>query len=71
MIRRDDIGSIEASNRADLAVLDRDFFAVPDEDIRRIRSLLSKSDHAQVKLNPFILGGGPQGPRSYRSIPKE
>jgi predicted amidohydrolase YtcJ len=40
-IWEDDLGSIEAGNHADLAVLDRDYFAVPDEDIRKIRSLLT------------------------------
>jgi predicted amidohydrolase YtcJ len=35
------LGSIEAGNHADLAVLDRDYFTVPDEDIRRIRSVLT------------------------------
>jgi predicted amidohydrolase YtcJ len=40
-IWEDDIGSIEVGNRADLAVLDRDYFAVPDDDLRRIRSLLT------------------------------
>jgi len=37
----DDLGSIEAGNHADLAVLDRDYFAVPDEDIKRISSVLT------------------------------
>jgi hypothetical protein len=40
-IREDDIGSIEAGNRADLAVLDRDYFTVPDEDLKRTKSLLT------------------------------
>jgi predicted amidohydrolase YtcJ len=40
-IWEDDLGSIEAGSHADLAVLDRDFFTVPDEDIRRIRSVLT------------------------------
>jgi hypothetical protein len=40
-IWEDDLGSIEAGNHADLAVLDRDYFTVPDEDIRRIASVLT------------------------------
>jgi predicted amidohydrolase YtcJ len=38
-IWEDDIGSIEPGNHADLAVLDRDFFSVPDDEIKRIRSV--------------------------------
>jgi len=40
-IEEDDLGSIEPGNHADLAVLDRDFFAVPDTEITRTRSLLT------------------------------
>ena len=40
-IWEDDLGSIEAGNHADLAVLDRDYFTIPDEDIRRITSVLT------------------------------
>jgi predicted amidohydrolase YtcJ len=40
-IWEDDIGSIEAGNHADLAVLDRNYFTVPDEDIKRVRSVLT------------------------------
>ncbi len=40
-IWEDDIGSVEPGNRADLAVLDRDYFSVPDEEIKRARSLLT------------------------------
>jgi predicted amidohydrolase YtcJ len=40
-IWEDDIGSIEVGNRADLAVLDRDYFTCPDDEIKRIRSLLT------------------------------
>jgi predicted amidohydrolase YtcJ len=40
-IWEEDIGSIEAGNHADLAVLDRDYFTIPDEDIKRISSLLT------------------------------
>ena len=40
-IWEDDLGSIEVGNHADLAVLDRDFFTVPDEDLKRIQSVLT------------------------------
>ena len=40
-IWEDDLGSIEAGNRADLAVLDRDFFTVPEAELTRVRSLLT------------------------------
>ena len=37
----DRIGTIEAGKLADLVVLDRDYFTVPDADIKKIRSLLT------------------------------
>ena len=40
-IWEDDLGSIETGNHADLAVLDRDCFAVSDDDFKRTRSLLT------------------------------
>ena len=40
-VREDDLGSIEAGNRADIAVLDRDFFSVPDEEIKHVQSVLT------------------------------
>jgi predicted amidohydrolase YtcJ len=40
----DKIGSIEPGKLADLAVLDRDYFAVPDADIKKIRSVLTIVD---------------------------
>jgi predicted amidohydrolase YtcJ len=40
-IWEDDLGSIEVGNHADLAVLDRDFFTVPDAELIRTRSLLT------------------------------
>ena len=40
-LREDDLGSIETGNHADLVVLDRDCFTVPEEDFKRTRSLLT------------------------------
>jgi hypothetical protein len=40
-IWEDDLGSIEVGNHADLAVLDRDFFMVPDDEIKRVRSVMT------------------------------
>src|SRR5215813_1932404 len=40
-IEEDDLGSIEVGNHADLAVLDRDYFSVPDEDLKHVRSVLT------------------------------
>lgn len=37
----EDLGTIEAGKHADLVVLDRDYFTVPDEDLKRIRSDLT------------------------------
>ena len=40
----DRLGSIEPGRLADLAVLDRDYFSVPDEEIKKIRSVLTMVD---------------------------
>ena len=40
----DKIGTIETGKLADLAVLDRDYFTVPDAEIRKIRSVLTVVD---------------------------
>ena len=40
-IWEDDLGSIEVGNHADLVVLDRDWFSVPDDQLTRTRSELT------------------------------
>ena len=40
----DKIGSIEPGKLADLVVLDRDYFTVPDAEIKQIRSVLTVVD---------------------------
>jgi hypothetical protein len=40
----DKIGSIEPGKLADLAVLNKDYFSVPDSEIKQIRSLLTVVD---------------------------
>jgi predicted amidohydrolase YtcJ len=40
-IWEDDLGSIEVGNHADLVVLDRDFFTVPEAELTRVRSLMT------------------------------
>jgi predicted amidohydrolase YtcJ len=40
-IWEDDLGSIEQGHHADIVVLDRDYFAVPDEDVKKISSVLT------------------------------
>ncbi len=42
--REDEMGSIEEGKFADLVVLDRDYFTVPDVQIRQIRSVLTIVD---------------------------
>jgi predicted amidohydrolase YtcJ len=37
----DRIGSIESGKLADLVVLDRDYFTVPDTQIKQVRSLMT------------------------------
>jgi predicted amidohydrolase YtcJ len=37
----DELGSVEEGRLADLAVLDRDYFAVPDEELKQVRSVLT------------------------------
>jgi predicted amidohydrolase YtcJ len=40
-ICEEDIGSLEVGNQGDVVVLDRDYFTVPENDIRKIRSVMT------------------------------
>jgi predicted amidohydrolase YtcJ len=44
----DKIGSIEPGKLADLLVLNRDYFTVPDQDIKKIRPILTMVDGTVV-----------------------
>lgn len=57
----DRLGSIEPGKLADLVVLDRDYFTVPDEQIRRIRPELTMVDGRIVHDT-----GEPAGRPGYR-----
>jgi predicted amidohydrolase YtcJ len=37
----DDLGSLEVGNHGDLVVLDRDYFTCPDDEIKRIKSVMT------------------------------
>ena len=57
-LQEDDLGSIAPGMRADLVVLDRDYFdeaVVPDEDIKRVRSLLTLVGGTVVHGDPEAL----------------
>ena len=49
------LGSIEEGKLADLAVLNRDYFSVPDEDLKKIRSILTVVD-GKVAYDAGVLG---------------
>lgn len=53
-IWEEDVGSIEVGNHGDLVVLDRDFFTVPDEDIKGIQSLLTVVGGRVVHNNGIV-----------------
>jgi predicted amidohydrolase YtcJ len=41
VLRENTLGSIEAGKWADLVVLDRDYFTVPDDDIAKVRGVFT------------------------------
>jgi len=51
------LGAIEPGRLADLAVLDRDYFSVPDVEIKKIRSVLTVVDGRIVHEAAGIRGG--------------
>jgi predicted amidohydrolase YtcJ len=52
----DRLGTIETGKLADLVVLDRDYFTVPDEDLKRIRSVLTVVGGAVVHDPRHLVG---------------
>jgi predicted amidohydrolase YtcJ len=48
----DRIGTLEPGKYADLAVLDRDYFSVPDDQVRTLRSLLTLVGGQVVHATP-------------------
>jgi predicted amidohydrolase YtcJ len=51
VLRPDRIGSIEPGKLADIAVLDRDFMTIPEDDISEIESSLTLMDGRMVYVN--------------------
>jgi len=50
----DQIGSIEEGRLGDLVVLNRDYFSVPNEDLKKIRSVLTVVD-GEVVYDPGVV----------------
>jgi predicted amidohydrolase YtcJ len=50
----DRLGTIEPGKLADLAVLDRDYFSVPEVEIKKIRSVLTVVDGKVVHADPRV-----------------
>ncbi len=62
----DQLGSIEEGKLADLAVLNYDYFSVADEDLKKIRSVLTVVD-GEVVYNAGVLGWHGDDDRGWRS----
>jgi predicted amidohydrolase YtcJ len=54
--REDDLGSIETGKRADLLVLDKDYFTVSDAEMRRILPVMTVVDGAIVHDTGAVRG---------------
>ena len=62
--REGDLGSLEVGKLADFVVLDRDYFTIPEDDIRRIRPLMTVVGGKVVSLKEDFareLGTAPVG----------
>ena len=41
VLREKDLGTLQPGKLADFAVIDRDFFTIPDDDIKNIKNLVT------------------------------
>ncbi len=73
MLREDLLGTLEPGKFADFMVLDRDFLAIPDDDIPNIRVLMTVVGGKTVHLGDSLareVGMQPVGPTTWKeSIP--
>ncbi|MBI4445340.1 MAG: amidohydrolase family protein [Acidobacteria bacterium] len=52
VLREKEIGSLERGKKADIAVLDRDYLTIPDEDVSEVQALMTICDGEIVHLHP-------------------
>jgi hypothetical protein len=63
--RQDSLGSLEVGKFADLLVIDRDFFTVPEDDILKVRPLMTMVGGKMIVLQESLardFGVQPVGP---------
>ncbi len=74
VLREDRLGSLEPGKLADFVVLDRDIFSVPQDDIPRLKVLMTVIGGKTVHLLPDMaraVGMAPVGPATWPGKPLE